>query len=76
MDAVNKKWAICRDFPIPPSWATKASAARLLPKSRPPTSHPKTRGADLQGVFEAGATGLEPATSGVTVLSSDGLGRS
>jgi len=44
----------------------RAAAARLLPDSAIPASIPRTELAYLQALRETGATGLEPATSGVT----------
>jgi hypothetical protein len=44
----------------------EVSAARLLPKVRRLAPHQKTQSVDLQALRETGATGLEPATSGVT----------
>jgi hypothetical protein len=48
------------------SVATRQVAARLLPESGVPASIQTTGLAYLQGFSETGATGLEPATSGVT----------
>jgi hypothetical protein len=48
------------------SAATRHVAARLLPESAVPASIETTELAYLQGFSETGATGLEPATSGVT----------
>jgi hypothetical protein len=46
--------------------AADEGAARLLPENAPPAPIQTTEDAYLQAVYEDGATGLEPATSGVT----------